>query len=265
MSDVATINELAGRAPPGIGHNAPPLDEQLADEMVEAIARAEALIEAAKSSQIAGDDDAAKVATLVKMMRDHERDLKLAHDTRKQPFLDAGRTIDAAYNAHTGPLAAARAALGKMLDAWEDRRRREADAERARIEAEQRRQEEEAERAREAAEAAKANGKGSIAAELDAIRAQEDADRLARQAATMRPEPIRTLTGAVTTRREIAFEITDVRKALGWLVRNRGNEITQAARTIIGKHLQSVGVDAVERGISLPGIEARIEKRAQVR
>lgn len=270
MNDIGPINTLAGR---GIGDNsaAVPLAELLAEEMAIDKARAAELVAAAEKAQIANDGDATKVVTLIGLIRAHEKTLDQAREARKRPFLDDCRAVDAAYGAAIRPLVLARAGadgkggLGAMLTTWQRKREEEARRERERVEAEQRRQAEEAERARQAAEHAKAQGNGSVAAELDAIRAQEEADRLARQAETIRPEPIRTAVGAVGMRREIAFDITDIRKALGWLVKNRANEITQAARTIVGKHLQSLGVEAVERGIEIPGVAARIERRAQVR
>jgi hypothetical protein len=271
MDALATAEPVNTLARPGIGHNNPPLAESLADELATDKARAAELIEAATESQIASDDDAAKVTSLIGLIRAHEKKLDGDREQRKRPFLESCRIVDATYAAVIRPLSLARAGadgrggLGAMLTVWQRKREAEAAAERARIEDERRRQEEEAERARRAAEAAKANGSGSLSAELEAIAARERADDLARQAETIRPEPIRTSVGAATMRREIAFEIVDIRKALGWLVKNRGNEITQAARTIIGKHLASLGVDAVERGVEIPGASARIERRAQVR
>lgn len=269
MNDASPINTLAGR---GIGDNsgAAPLSEILTEELATDKARTDALIEAAQSSRIASDDDAAKVTTLIALMRNHEKALDQAREARKRPFLESCRVVDAAYGAAIRPLVLARAGadgksgLGGMLTTWQRRREDEARKERELIQAEQRRQAEEAERARQAAEDAKAQGAGSVAAELDAIRAQEEADRLARQAETIRPEPIRTAVGAVNMRREIAFEIADVRKALGWLVKNRTSEIGQAARTIIGSHLRSMGVEAAASA-DIPGVAVTITSRAQVR
>jgi hypothetical protein len=267
MSEAPVINELAR---PGIGHNQPPLSTQLAEELEGDATRTDELVAAAQSSQIASDDDAAKVTTLIALIRNHEKKLDGDREVRKRPFLESCRVVDSAYAAVMRPLVIARTGDGRgglagMLTQWQRKREDEAAQERARIAAEQRRQEEEAARAREAAEAAKANGTGSVQAELAALAAEEEAQRLARQAETIRPEPIRTAVGAASMRREIAFDVTDLRKALGWLVKNRSNEISQAARTIVGKHLASLGVDAVERGVEIPGIAARIDRRAQVR
>jgi hypothetical protein len=276
MSATATaaepINELASRPPIGPGHNLPPLDQQLAEELAGKKLRAAELVEAATSSQIASDDQAGQVTTLIRLIRDEEKSLDQAREERKRPFLDAGRAVDAAYGAVIRPLVLARAGengrggLGAMLTQWENQREAEAQRERERLAAEQRQQEEEAERARQAAEAARAQGSGSVSAELAAIRAQEEADRLGRQAATVRPEPIRAALGTATMRREIAFDVVDIRKLLGWMLKQPlKGQVEQAARTIMGGYLKNLGVDAIDRGIAIPGIEARIEKRAQVR
>jgi hypothetical protein len=266
MSDAAFVNTLAGNPRAVIGGNQPPLAEQLVEELATDAARADELIAAADGARIANDEDAAKVATLDGLARDHEKKLDRWHKDRKQPILDAGREVDRAHHKIAEPLAAARRHLGAMLTVWQRRREEEARRERERLAAEQRRREEEAERARQAAEAAKAKGSGALNAELDAIRAQEEADKLARQAETIWPEPIRTMVGTVGTRRQIAFDVTDEKKALAWAYRSRRNETTQFLRTVIGKHLQSLGVDAVESGnVDIPGVIARIEKIAQVR
>lgn len=272
MSDAPAINELAR---PGIGHNAPPLSEQLVEELERDATRTDELVAAAQSSRIASDDDAAKVTTLIALLRNHEKALDGAREQRKRPFLESCRIVDSAYAAIIRPLVIARTGDGKggltgMLTQWQRKREDEARQERERIAAEQRRREEEAERARQEAEAAKASGAGSIQDELAAIAAEEEARRLRHQAETIRPEPIRTAVGNATMRREIAFDIIDLRKALGWLVKHRNGDITQAARTIVGKQLASLGVGEVESAADdgrelIPGVAARIEKRAQVR
>lgn len=271
MNDIATINTLAER-PPGMGHNLPPLSEQIAEETAADKARTDELIAAAATARIETDEDAAKVTTLVALMRSHEKAIDARREERKRPFLENCHIVDGAYSALIRPLVVARAGengrggLTAALTEYQRRREEKARREREAAEAEQRRREAEAEAARRAAEEARAAGAGSVAAELEAIRKQEEADALARKAQTIRPEPIRSAVGAVSMRREIAFEITDLRKALGWLVKNRQAEVTQAARTILGKHLQSIGVDAIENGlVEIPGVAARVERRAQVR
>ena len=255
------VNTLADR---GIGDNAPPLAELLLEEMAEALALDEELIAAAGESRIAGQDDAVKVTVLVAKIRDQEKVLTAAHEVRKAPFLRDGRLVDRAYNPEIERLRSTRSELERMLTAWQRAREDEARIERERLAAEQRQREEEAERAREAAEAAKANGGSGIAAELAAIRAQEEADALGRRAETVRPDAIRTAAGSVAMRREITFHIADEKKAVAWLYKHRRSELMQAARTIIGAHLRSMGVDAAQTA-DIPGVEVTIESKASVR
>jgi len=257
MSDLT--NTLAG-----LGHNLPPLDEILREEIAPHLERDDELIAAATQSRIAGLDDAERVTTLVALIRDQERILARAHEERKAPFLRDGRLVDRAYHPEIKRLLATRTELERMLTRWKATRDEEARLERERLAEQQRLREAEADHARAVAEAAKANGTGSIAAELDAIRAQEEADSLARQAETVRPQAIRTAAGSVAMRREITFKLTDEKKAIAWLYKNRRSEIIQAARTIIGAHLRSMGVDAAQNA-DIPGVTVTIESKATVR
>ncbi len=262
------VNTLAAHAP-GIGDNsgAVPLAELLAEELASGKARADELVAAAAEALIASDQDAEKVTALVALIRSHHKFLDGEREARKRPFLEGVRTVDAAYGAVIQPLVFARGGnngrggLGAMLTQWQQKREAEARVERERIEAKQRAREEEAERAREAAKAA---GRGTLAAELAHLRAKEEADRLGRQAETIRPEPIRSAAGAVSMRREIAFKIVDEKKAIAWLYKNRRGELLNYGRTILGAHLRSMGVDAAQSA-AIPGVEVTIESRAQVR
>lgn len=76
--------------------------------------------------------------------------------------------------------------------------------------------------------------------------------------------PLATSIAAVGSRREIKFCIEDIPATLGWLIQHRGGEITQAARTIIGTHLRSLGVDAASDA-DIPGVSVTIQTRTQVR
>jgi len=243
----------------------PPLDEILREEIAPFVARDDELIAAAALSRIASLDDAERTTTLVALIRDQERSIARAHEERKAPYLQGGRLIDRTFKPEGERLLAVRTTLERMLTTWQVARQNEARRERERLEAEQRAREEEAQRAREAAEAAKAAGTGgAIAAELDAIRAQEEADRLARQAETVRPEQIRTAAGAVAMRREIAFAIIDERKAVAWLLKTQRHALLQSARTIIGTVLRGMGVDGAQHA-DIPGVEVTIESKATVR
>ena len=262
MSDLS-VNTLADR---GIGDNSAtaPLDELLREEIAPQIEHDDQLIDAARSSRIAGAGDAEKVAVLVALIRDQERILTRAHEERKAPFLRDGRLVDRTWKPEIERLLATRTALERMLTQWKNARDEEARLERERLAEQQRLREAEADHARAVAEAAKATGSGSIAAELDAIRATEEADRLARQAESVRPEQIRTAAGSVAMRREINFAIVDEKKTIAWLYKNRRHEMLQAARTILGATLRGMGVDGAQHA-DIPGVQVSIESKATVR
>jgi hypothetical protein len=203
MTNILPINTLAGR---GIGDNsaAVPLAEVLRDELATDKARADELLAAAREARIETEADAGKVADLVLLLRDHERAVDRARETRKRPYLADCRIIDAAFGAVTGPLARARTgpgSLSEMLTAW---RREHADA-----------------------------------------------------------APVATI-ASIGSRKEISFVIDDLPATIEWLLRNRGNELAQAARTILSAALRSAGVNGAPH-LDIPGVRVEIATRAQVR
>lgn len=273
-------NQLAAELErPGIGHNLPPLAELIDDlspmvdqwcvETIEPYKpRVEEMLEAIKTAVILDDESAAKVAVLVAMLRDMEQELERRHDEMKRPILEAGRAIDRAFGAMRHPIELARrgedgrGGLRGMLTAYEHRREEAARAERERYEAEARRLAEEAEAARRRAD-------GSLASGMEALQAEEAAALAERRAAAIRPEPIRSHLGQVGQRREIGFSLTDLAAAVRWMAGKQNplrSHLEQAARTILGKHLRSLGVDAIESGgIQIPGVKTFIATQAQVR
>lgn len=122
MNDASLpINILAVR---GIGDNsaAVPLSEILAEELAASRARADALLAAAKSARIEIPSDAGKVADLIALIRDTEREIDRAREGRRQPYAEQLRIVDAAFGALLGPLSRARTGPGsltEMLDAWQ--------------------------------------------------------------------------------------------------------------------------------------------------
>ena len=77
-------------------------------------------------------------------------------------------------------------------------------------------------------------------------------------------DSIRPAVAQIGSRREIVFVIDDLPAVTAWLVQHRGGEIAQAARTILGKHLRSLGVEhAADAGIT--GVTVTITTAAQVR
>lgn len=167
-------NELAG-----IGHNNPPLSEVLHDETAALRQRAADLAASAGRCAVTDQDTAERATTLAKMIKAHIRALDDARTERKQPFLDAGRTVDGFFGAISQPLKAAESSVVAQIDAY----RREVERKAAE---ERRRQEEEARRLREQAEAAeRARRQAELKAEQEAAEAARkvrEAEETARRA-----------------------------------------------------------------------------------
>lgn len=77
-------------------------------------------------------------------------------------------------------------------------------------------------------------------------------------------KPIATSIASVGSRREITFCIEDLPAAVGWLMRERPGEMAQAARTILGTVLRSIGVD-MAADTNIPGVRVEVVTKAQVR
>jgi hypothetical protein len=264
-------------ATPGIGHNLPPLGEQLVEEIAPLHARAQKLVEIGATALIVDDESAAKIIDIAGLMETLEKELEAARETRGRPFLEATRAVNSAYiplieqltTLRLGPMGTdkkRRGGLRGMLETFRQKREAEAEAARQTALAEQRRREEEAEAARRAAELAAVGDGSRLGYELAALKAQEAADYAARRAGAIRPEPVRAHLGSLGTKREIAFDVTDIRKLLGWMIKQpmKGN-VEQAVRTIMGAYLRQLGVDAVARGVEIPGLAARVETQAAIR
>lgn len=262
-----SANQLVAEATPGIGHNRGPLAEYLQEELAPFRSRQNEMIEVAKTARIIDQESAEKLVDLDRLIKGLADELEAQREQMKRPYLDACRLIDREFGVITQPLAVARKGARDMLTSWRRAEEERAEAERRRLESERRQAEAEAEAARRAAEEKRAKGSASIADELEAMRATEQARRLERQAAASAPEPLRSHLGTVGTRREIDFKVIDLRKLLGWMLKTPGiaGQIEQAARTIVGKYLRGLGVAAIDRGIDIPGLEVRIERQAQIR
>jgi hypothetical protein len=277
------IAAIQSRAP-GIGHNRPPIAEQLVEELAPLRARQGAMIATAGQAVIIDDESAAKVTDLSIQVRDLADELKQARDAAMRPYVMASQSIAEGYNALIVPLAATygdrRTGLRGMIQAYHDKREAEAAAARRKAAAEQRQREEEAAEARRKADAARDAGKGSIAAEIAASAAEDEAAAAGRRATAIRPAPLRSTLGQVSTTRQIAYDFegtTDaerlaaVRKMLAWGLKQSGVRAVIEAdlRRTCGSYLRQLGVDAVEKSLAvaspIPGIKVWIDKVAGVR
>lgn len=154
-------------AKPAIGHNRLPLDVEARAAFDEALDqksgfrdRVAALIGAADRAVATNEESAGRCGELVKQIRAAIKFIEDAHKTTKEPYLLAGRAVDAAKNEQVAPLDAAK----RKVEAKQTQFLREEEAKR---QAEIRRQREAEEAARreaierEIAEA-KANGQNII-------------------------------------------------------------------------------------------------------
>lgn len=263
----AALVALARRAP-NLGHNKPPLAEALDAEVEVWRRRSEEILALVGDAVIIDAESAKKVTDLAAKTKDLEDELDKARLARGKPFRDAQALVNSTFDALIRPLKLARegedrrGGLRGMLTVFDNKVRAEAEAERRRLEAEQRQREAEAAEAqKKAEEAARAGAAGQVNAELAAARTREAADQARLRAEAVRPIPIRSHLGQVSRRREFRFEITDLGATIAWLITQPGhkNNVEQSVRTIVGSYLRSLGVDAVARGVEIPGIEITVD------
>jgi hypothetical protein len=262
-----SANQLVDDARFGIGGNQPPLDEYLPELLAPFRTRQAQMIEVAKSARIIDRESAEKVVDLDVLIKGLAAELETQREQLKRPYLDACKLIDGQFGALTQPLGVARNSARLMLTSWNRAEEERAEAVRQRLEAERRQAEAEAEAARRVAEEKRTAGSNSVAAELEAMQAEEQARRLADRAATVAAEPLRSHLGAVGTRREIDFQVINLRTLLSWMLKTPGiaGQLQAAASTIMSRYLRGLGVAAIEQGVDVPGLEVRIQKQAQVR
>lgn len=230
----------APAAQPAIGHNKPPLDEQIKADFKERLAEVspkfnelfDQYIEAADRAYATDDASLKKCGDLVKAYRGYQKDVDEAHTAVKAPYLEAGRLVDAEKNVLIAKIKEARAKVEAVGNAFTAKREAEARAERER-------QEREARIAAEAAAKAEAEAAAASAAAVEAERqsgddaeatkaAAAEAARKAEQAMTeaalasassnAKAEPLRTDTGAaIGTKRDWHSKITDYKAAFNAL------------------------------------------------
>jgi hypothetical protein len=254
------IAALRQRAP-GRGHNRPPLGEALDEELASRRARADQLIQTNKGAKIIDEESAAKMVDVTRMMTELRDDTDKARLARSQPYRDAWHLINNSYDAIKHRLATEIAAANAMLTKWDDDEKAKVDAERRRLAEEARQREAEAAAARAAAEAKAREGQSSVAAELEALRAADQAEHLTRRAEAIRHEPTRSQLGQTMRRRQIKFVVEDVAKRLREIMRSpRRAQVEKLVDDITKHELGDLGVAAVEQGVVMAGVRAWVEE-----
>ena len=254
-----------------IGGNAPPLTERLAEDVAPLAARLKELSDVAGTVVITSDEACAKTVDVIGLCRAHLDAVSRRHAEEAAPYKLALEQIDAAYRPIERTLTtligpSAREGLRGAVTAWERKRQEAAEAERQRLLREQAQRDAEAEAARRAVEEKKAGGSASVADELAVLQAEDAAARLGQRAEAVRPAPVRANLGTVGSTRQIVCEITDLRKACGWLIKSQMKlTLEEVVRQIMARYLRNLGVAQVEAGVDIPGVAARIERVAAVR
>lgn len=132
-----------------VGGNNPPLDQVLAEDSADLVARAKALAESAGRAVVTDDDTAGKATLLAKMIKEHIAAVDAKREETKAPYLQAGRTVDAHFHGIAGTLATYTKVGTKekltggplytvmeMIDGYRIKKEAAAEAERKRLEAE---------------------------------------------------------------------------------------------------------------------------------
>lgn len=128
-------NQLLEEMSPGVGHNrGPSLAEEIAEILEPFRGRQEEILAVAASAKIESEIEAQKITDLVQICRSFEHQVDAERTKLKQPYLDACRQIDRAFNGFTGPVSVARygedgkGGLLKLLDRYKKQKDAEAKA-----------------------------------------------------------------------------------------------------------------------------------------
>lgn len=258
------MSALAYTAPAGIGHNNPPLAEQLVDQTAELRQRAEDLAGSADRCAVTDEDTAGKAALLAKMIAEHRKKIEAERAATKEPYLKAGREVDQHFRALDHLLEGPAKTVVGQIDAYRRKMEAEAAAERRRLEEEARKAREEAaaaersrqeeERARIAAEEeARRAGDAEAAAKAEAARRQAEVDaeiarrqaaereaELQRQAATLKAAPIDSGYGVKASSRKVwTSKITDLRKATAHAIKVHPTAVEEAVQKILDRQIKA--------------------------
>lgn len=196
-----------------IGHNsgAAPLTEMLPEETIDLKSRADELVAAAGRAAVTDDETAGKAVTMAKMLKEHAKKIDDTRKTRKEPFLEDGRTVDRHFQALAEPVTKAVISVVALIDGYRRQKDAEAAAERRRI------QDEADKAAREAAAILEKAKEQPITVESEVAyqTAQDRAAALTQQANATTAAPIASEYGFKAGARKIwKAEITDLTAAI---------------------------------------------------
>lgn len=119
-------DDTKDRQPAPIGHNKPPVEddvraqfrEALLDERPTFLQRVDEIEEAVTRVDVKDDDTLGRAGELVRVIRAHSQHVDETHKRVKAPYLAAGRVADAEKNALAGRLDVAKRAVERSMNAY---------------------------------------------------------------------------------------------------------------------------------------------------
>lgn len=237
---------------PMIGHNNPPEPTpfELAKEKVDTVCmEARHWLDGAAVND---EKTAGSVSNLLNLLRDAEKKAEAARKEEKQPYLDAGRTIDAKYKELTDQVELAVGACKKALQPWliaQEAKKKE-EAERARREAD--------EKARAAQEALRATAAESLVEKEKAEALYKEAKKAEKVALSAAKETAKADGGigrAVSLRTEYVPVLTDEKAAARHYWTTDKHSFLDLLKTLASRDVRMGKRE-------IPGFEIKEEKRA---
>lgn len=205
--------------PPTIGHNSLAAAEE-SSKLPEFLHEAQELVQIVDEwidavPEIERSDDAERARDFLGKLTAREKQIEDARKAEKQPFLDAGRSVDDKWREPASLIAACKAPIQKLLKGWLDKEKARLKAEEAAQRAEALRLAKEAEEAARKAAEERAGVSAAIVAEQAAKRAAE-ASAAAHKAASARPQVASASGGArrVSIRETWRAEVSDFGRAV---------------------------------------------------
>lgn len=214
------------------GHNNPPPHEAMAmhvDDLFQLVS------DTTEGAEVKTDAQEAALADLLDQIRQAEKDAEQQRKTEKEPHLEAGRMVDAAWKPVKAKCEAAAAHIKGLLTPYR------VEKQRAKDEAER--------RAREEAEALEKAAQEKLQ-KPEHLQAKFDAETELKAAKKLTVAANRTAREATGLRTRKVANVTDRRAALNWIARNDADALDAfvndyARRNAVTRPMDGVAVEEV--------------------